>query len=746
MATDASKDIAVASGDASEASSVVVVVTPAEGSNKVTEESTTAVKDEGKPEVAEDKADESDKKNESGETEEKTEEKVMVGMLSDFKNLYQKWDRHNRYTWSEKYPDELEEAAENEETIKFALLVRNKKSYDSRKKLEIDSIVVQSPLLKKVLAGVLQDYPGVTTALARLTFSAPFRPFVHRWDRLQAALNDPTHDDATRSHVKVLHDVLSAELKDVIEAAADYAKNGVVTFEHIWTIFQPGCTVVASRYGQPCAVRLREAGMIEHQKYGACFQLKCDRLDWDGSKFGFDRACYLIMPFVGTVPISELEAFPLEFHPQADALKLQLLERGRRFESFAGQHFKAYRGIAIEQREWGPAKVSIESRIIIDAYAHAKSNPNNAPQLRPLTKVEAPGKVQRTDGDDDGGYYQPPEEANGRNPYFDAAYDEWGNPIRDDQDLPADHDGKAHVPLTEEQLILCTPTVRGYALKSKKWLEFYVDHVEEVVFDEGAFDSLVLPPGHKSLVLALAQSQVNHKERFDDVVSGKGKGVIMLLSGGPGIGKTLTAEAVAEHMRRPLYAMSAGALGTASWEVENTLSTVLEMVAKWNAVLLLDECDVFLQARNVTDLDRNRIVSVFLRTLEYYEGVLFLTTNRVMDMDPAFHSRIHVHLEYPALDQDARRQVWQGFLDRADAALVATVDGDNNVVVDSPAHELTDADVRRLAALEINGRQIKNVLKTAHLLASNVGDKLTMDHITTVLRVEGYTVPEAAEK
>jgi hypothetical protein len=82
------------------------------------------------------------------------------GMACDLKHLYQKEDERGRCTWTEKYPDNLEEAAENEATAAFAILVRNKKSFDPRKKLEIDSIVVQSPLLKKVLGKVLEDYPG----------------------------------------------------------------------------------------------------------------------------------------------------------------------------------------------------------------------------------------------------------------------------------------------------------------------------------------------------------------------------------------------------------------------------------------------------------------------------------------------------------------------------------------------------------------------------------------------------------
>lgn len=59
-------------------------------------------------------------------------------------------------------------------------------------------------------------------------------------------------------------------------------------------------------------------------------------------------------------------------------------------------------------------------------------------------------------------------------------------------------------------------------------------------------------------------------------------------------------------------------------------------------LFLLDEADVFMEARNATDLGRNELVSIFLRMLEYYEGFLFLTSNRAENIDPAFESRVHV--------------------------------------------------------------------------------------------------------
>ena len=274
--------------------------------------------------------------------------------------------------------------------------------------------------------------------------------------------------------------------------------------------------------------------------------------------------------------------------------------------------------------------------------------------------------------------------------------------------------------LTESQLLICCNSVRAYSLKDKKWLSMYMDSLEEIVWNDGAFPSLVMPANTKDLVLAFAESQVKRQQNFDDFIHGKGKGTIMLLSGPPGTGKTLTAESVAEVMRTPLYLLSAGDLGTDPKEVEKTLTTTLAMTAKWKAVLLLDEADVFLLARNAHDLERNKLVSIFLRILEYYEGFLFLTTNRVEDIDAAFESRIQLSLKYTELNADCRYQVWKGFLKTCQLA----------------EGEFTEERLRLLAQTKLNGRQIKNVIKPAQLLAASKDSRLTFEHVDVVMKLK----------
>lgn len=84
--------------------------------------------------------------------------------------------------------------------------------------------------------------------------------------------------------------------------------------------------------------------------------------------------------------------------------------------------------------------------------------------------------------------------------------------------------------------------------------------------------------------------------------------------------------------------VSAGELGTAPEKVDAQLTLVLELSYRWGAVLLLDEADVFLQERDTKDVARNALVSVFLRQLEYFQGILILTSNRIGECDAAFES------------------------------------------------------------------------------------------------------------
>ena len=283
---------------------------------------------------------------------------VKLGMITDVKNLYQsKPDNRNKTTWVDKYPDDLEEAAENAESARYALLIRNSKCYDGRKKLQIDSVVVQSPLIKQVLGSVLKDYPGITTTLDRLTFKAPFQPFIHRWKNLLEAL-ESEQDSETKSHLGLLHRILEAELRDDLKARDDFILNGVITYNTIWMIFEPGTTVFTVQDGHNCAARFNN-GYFQRTQCGNRYAVSCQIVDWDGENFGFGNTEFYVWEFEGTTKITNLSAYPLEYHPNLLNVKEALIQRGKAFEELSGYHYKNYHGVAIGEGPWGPIKYNV---------------------------------------------------------------------------------------------------------------------------------------------------------------------------------------------------------------------------------------------------------------------------------------------------------------------------------------------------------------------------------------------------
>lgn len=273
---------------------------------------------------------------------------------------------------------------------------------------------------------------------------------------------------------------------------------------------------------------------------------------------------------------------------------------------------------------------------------------------------------------------------------------------------------KTSPPLTDEQCILTTPWIHGFDLKAKEWALFLVEEMKDITWNDDAFSNLVLPGDEKELAWSFIENKNFANSEFDDFVTDKGRGIIILMFGPPVVGKTFTAEAVAEKGRVPLYAMSAGALGTKPHEVEEALDRALELCRLWNAMLLLDEADVFLSARKEDTLARNELVSIFLTKLEYYQGILFLTTNRAASLDHAFRSRVDLFLPYSDLTTTARRKVWQNFIMRAGG---------------EARFGVTEEDYDRLAELKLNGREIKNLVKSARLLNMKSGRPVTTERL-----------------
>ncbi|MFJ4290713.1 AAA family ATPase [Cupriavidus sp. NPDC089707] len=234
--------------------------------------------------------------------------------------------------------------------------------------------------------------------------------------------------------------------------------------------------------------------------------------------------------------------------------------------------------------------------------------------------------------------------------------------------------------------------VHLFHLEWHRNLWVHVQHLAEYRYQPELRDKLVLPDHHRDLIDILT----SHMDVLvADFVPGKSGGTTILCQGAPGLGKTLTAEVYAEVVGKPLYRVHSGQLGTTAASVGASLSGILQRAMRWNAILLLDEADVYIRCRD-NDLEHNAIVAEFLRTLEYFNGLLFMTTNRIGDVDDAILSRCIATIHYETPGKDDARRLW-----RLQAAQFNAELGDG----------LIEALLR--AYPKASGRDIKELLKLA---------------------------------
>ncbi|KAL8786278.1 MAG: hypothetical protein Q9213_002873 [Squamulea squamosa] len=439
--------------------------------------------------------------------------------------------------------------------------------------------------------------------------------------------------------------------------------------------------------------------------------------DYDGQKFGpVERRMHLVS-YEGEKNIVDLPLYPLRFHKDADQLRAMMLARGNKFRELSAANeypHREYNGLSV-----GEPQEQIDSQVIIDFALAYQKHPKHTPKFGLRSWIEDDARIVTeacgipgcTDCFKDRIMFDDHRVDRQRTVEFIRANGSLLRTISSCEEL------------TENMMLLLPNRVYGFVLRSRRWHFLNIDNVRPLERQNDGFESLILPTGVARLVESLVKTHDPKKvpsststepEHHVDLVRGKGKGLIILLHGAPGVGKTSTAECVADYTHRPLFPITCGDIGETSKEVEHNLEQNFSLAHRWGCVLLLDEADVFLQARDRENMRRNSVVSVFLRVLEYYSGILFLTTNKVGHFDEAFKSRIHVKLYYPTLDKHSTRKVWKMNLERL---------AKNKKTLEVEADEIYEyakehyKQLRKKGRTTWNGRQIKNAFQTAIALA-----------------------------
>ena len=270
--------------------------------------------------------------------------------------------------------------------------------------------------------------------------------------------------------------------------------------------------------------------------------------------------------------------------------------------------------------------------------------------------------------------------------------------------------------LEEHGTVPVVTAVRVFDLSAQDYLDVNTADLTEYIYDTELKDKLVLPKDQSEL-LDILTSDIS--VFTGDIIEGKSAGNVILARGRPGVGKTLTAEVYAEVIGKPLYSIHTGSLGITAELVRQNLEEIFERAKRWDAVLLLDEADVFVLERGF-ELQQNAIVAEFLRTLEYYDGLLFLTTNRIDGVDEAILARCAAVIDYKPPQAEHARLIWQNLA------------AEHNVVLDE---RLLDQLVVGFDG--ITPRDIKMVLRLALRMATHRGTELSMDEFAAAAHFRG---------
>jgi hypothetical protein len=444
--------------------------------------------------------------------------------------------------------------------------------------------------------------------------------------------------------------------------AEDRIAKGDIKFEDVMYLFKPGDEVVFDHHGKLMGGIIEESILSESQFFGSSIILRIQCLTHDGMGLQLTTLERSIPSFAKTCSPDKLP-----IHKITREEKTALKRRGRMFKQFYdGSHYRENNNTMYVKSIWNHIPISCGGKCVIDTIMACKED----------------------------------------NRIFSSFYG-W------DVNTNLVVDGRERVELIDSMLWMTLPYLPAFSFRQKQWGWVAIDECLPVKFSKSAFDTLVLENDKKLLIRALVERAGTG---FMDIISGKSGGFIFLLHGEPGTGKTLTAESVAEALERPLYVISVGELGTTPELLEDRLRSLLELATRWNAVVLLDEADIFLEKRDSNNLDRNAMVGIFLRMLEYFNGVLFLTTNRVNNFDPAFHSRISLALHYPAMTDELREQIWKNLL---------------------AVSKIAGISLKMLRAIPLNGRQIKNTIRLTQAVANSENIQITEEALVKTAKMAG---------
>lgn len=416
---------------------------------------------------------------------------------------------------------------------------------------------------------------------------------------------------------------------DLIYGAWSAKDRSLANWTDIYRVIVTSLTAVSERRGP-------EGLSIDPNR---AWSLISDYIDYDGTSYSSVPAQHWLQPFRGKKKVTDLSVFPVSYLKESSILA-QAQADGAAYVNLLERRFGFYSGWTRAVNPFGPRPPvpneawekhmrlpeHIEGDILVDYQETFNAIPSWKGFFLP-----ASDPIERF-----ADFRQVHEEFN-----FDSlGWDDTGKThVFEQYERHLETDGteckqtrtflksnpfgltetKAGVP-SGLMLALLPKRVFAYAVLQRKFVQVNIEHVRSADREVGdkAFEKLEINPSYKKLILALVKShfdkietekRTNVEIETQDLIRGKGKGVVILLHGVPGVGKTATAEALAQKWKKPLFPITCGDLGYTAESLEKSLKEIFRLAHLWGCILLLDEADVFITRRERHDLKRNALVS-----------------------------------------------------------------------------------------------------------------------------------------
>jgi hypothetical protein len=384
-----------------------------------------------------------------------------------------------------------------------------------------------------------------------------------------------------------------------------------ISFSDLWHIFDVGDDVIQKHPNEdsitvyrvvkvtggrePLIPKIKDVNSVPLDG----FMIDTYTLAYNGIHLGPQLHTFTIRKFQGSIPIDDLPVFPLRLSSQSATVRPRASHQAKKFLELIELPYchKTYVGRTLDDP---PEEVN--AQVIVDMSLAINRNPGWQPELKIEEAKLTPSDLRETT-----------LEAYCKHNYYEGCCG--SDVILPDYVVDRDNASEyfrantSHLrpyPITDLRKtdhILLPHAVYGFILRSRHWVTLDTRYLSMVEYRD-SFDQLVLKKQHTEAVRALVK---NHKRgSFEgpavqaatsilggsvELVRGKGKGLIILLHGAPGVGKTSTAECVADMTERPLFPVTCGDIGETAMDVQKNLDSSFQLAHKWGYVLLLDEAE-----------------------------------------------------------------------------------------------------------------------------------------------------------